>query len=116
MTLLLRLEGLALFLASLAAMAWLGEGWGLFLALWLVPDLSMLGYLAGPRWGARAYNAAHMTPGPLLLGCLALRWPELLVPALAWASHVGGDRALGYGLKSPTGFRDTHLGRIGRDG
>jgi len=24
------------------------------------------------------------------------------------------DRALGYGLKLPTDFRDTHLGRIGR--
>jgi hypothetical protein len=109
--LLLRLEGLALFLASLAGMAWLGEGWWLFLALWLVPDLSMLGYLAGPRVGAMAYNAAHMTIGPLLLGILALWVPALAVPALAWASHVGGDRAMGYGLKRGS-FHDTHLGHL----
>jgi hypothetical protein len=30
------------------------------------------------------------------------------------AAHVGMDRALGYGLKLPTDFKDTHLGRIGR--
>ena len=30
-------------------------------------------------------------------------------------AHVAVDRALGYGLKLPAGFRDTHLGRIGRD-
>ena len=34
----------------------------------------------------------------------------------AWAFHVGVDRALGYGLKTPDGFTHTHLGRIGRDG
>jgi Domain of unknown function (DUF4260) len=29
---------------------------------------------------------------------------------------VGIDRLAGYGLKHPTGFGDTHLGRIGRIG
>ena len=33
--------------------------------------------------------------------------------ALIWAAHIGFDRALGYGLKYPSGFGDTHLGRIG---
>jgi hypothetical protein len=33
---------------------------------------------------------------------------------LIWTSHVGMDRALGYGLKLPSGFQDTHLGRIGK--
>lgn len=31
--------------------------------------------------------------------------------AAIWAGHIGADRALGYGLKFPTGFTDTHLGR-----
>ncbi len=31
-----------------------------------------------------------------------------------WALHIGADRALGFGLKLPSGFADTHLGRIGR--
>jgi hypothetical protein len=31
---------------------------------------------------------------------------------LIWLAHVGADRLLGYGLKYPTGFRDTHLQRV----
>jgi hypothetical protein len=34
--------------------------------------------------------------------------------AALWALHIGVDRALGYGLKYPTAFADTHLGRVGR--
>lgn len=37
-----------------------------------------------------------------------------MLAASVVAAHVGFDRALGYGLKLPTGFKDTHLGRIGR--
>ena len=29
--------------------------------------------------------------------------------ALVWAAHIGVDRAVGYGLKYPTGFKHTHL-------
>jgi hypothetical protein len=31
---------------------------------------------------------------------------------LAWFAHIGLDRAVGYGLKYPTAFGDTHLGRV----
>jgi hypothetical protein len=34
--------------------------------------------------------------------------------ALTWLAHIGFDRALGFGLKSPRGFAHTHLGLIGR--
>ena len=50
---LLRLEGLAVAAVSAVLYARTGASWGLFAALWLVPDLSMLGYLAGSCWGAR---------------------------------------------------------------
>jgi hypothetical protein len=33
--------------------------------------------------------------------------------AVLLVAHVGMDRAFGYGLKYPTAFQDTHLGRIG---
>jgi hypothetical protein len=36
-------------------------------------------------------------------------WDWLL---LIWIAHIGLDRAIGYGLKYPTGFRDTHLGKV----
>jgi hypothetical protein len=40
--------------------------------------------------------------------------PGLLAIALVWCAHIGFDRALGYGLKYAAGFRQTHLGPIGR--
>jgi hypothetical protein len=94
-----------------------GVSWWLFALLILAPDLSMLGYLAGPRVGAVAYNALHILIAPLILGIagVLLAAPITTAVALIWIAHIAIDRALGYGLKLPTGFRDTHLGRIGRD-
>jgi hypothetical protein len=114
--LLLRLEGLAL-LSGAAALYWrTGGDWKMFAALFLVPDLSFAGYLAGPRAGAAAYNAMHSTLGPLLLAAagIALAQPLATFIALIWLAHIGFDRALGYGLKYGRGFGFTHLGRIGR--
>lgn len=31
---------------------------------------------------------------------------------LIWITHIGVDRTVGYGLKYPTGFKDTHLQRV----
>ena len=113
---LLRLEGLAVLTVALAAYARAGEGWGFFAGLFLAPDLAFLAYLAGPRWGAIAYNAAHSYIGPLLLLAAGLigATPWLLAVALVWSAHIGFDRALGYGLKYGTGSGMTHLGRVGR--
>lgn len=112
----LRAEGLAL-LAGAAALYWrVGGDWKQFAILFLIPDLSFAGYLAGPRVGAAAYNAMHSTLLPLLLAALglALDAPLAIQVALIWLAHVGFDRALGYGLKYARGFGFTHLGRIGR--
>ncbi len=113
---LLRAEGLVL-LSCVVALYWRAGGdWKQFAILFLVPDLSFFGYVAGPRIGAAAYNAAHSIIGPLVLGAagITLHLPELSMIALIWLSHVGFDRALGYGLKHRRGFGFTHLGRIGR--
>ena len=114
--LLLRIEGLAVLSAAIGAYAVLGGNWWIFAALLLAPDLSMLGQLAGASAGARPYNLAHTYSTPVALGAIALLlglyWA---LPYLAiWIAHIGADRALGYGLKYPGSFRDTHLGRIGR--
>ena len=113
---LLRLEGLAALAAAVIAYRALGGGWGGFLALFLVPDLSMLGYFAGARIGSICYNAAHSYLGAALLAAAAYAAHSALAGQLAliWCAHVGFDRALGYGLKYATAFTDTHLGRIGR--
>jgi len=114
--LLLRLEGLFLAAISAVLYARTGASWWLFAALWLVPDLSMVGYFASPCWGARCYNAIHttVTPITLALAALVLHTASPLPYALIWLNHIGVDRLLGYGLKYPTGFGWTHLGRQGK--
>ncbi|MFV0384208.1 DUF4260 domain-containing protein [Paracoccus sp. (in: a-proteobacteria)] len=113
-----RAEGALVFAAAIALTGAMQPGWPLWvwpLAL-LAPDLAMAGYLGGPRIGAAVYNAAHLYACGLLLvlaGLLAGQ-PALIAAGAIWMAHVGMDRALGYGLKLPSGFRDTHLGRIGR--
>ena len=75
----------------------------------------MIGYLGGPRRGALLYNLFHTYSAPLLLAAagLFLGHASLISLALIWSAHIGLDRMLGYGLKLPSGFKDTHLGSIG---
>jgi hypothetical protein len=112
---LLRLEGLTLF-AVMILLYTLGTGpWWLFAVLFLAPDLSFAAYLAGPKVGAIAYNAAHsyLAPMALMATGFGMNWPLALSIAMIWLAHIGFDRALGYGLKYFAGFSFTHLGRIG---
>ncbi|MDK8874067.1 MULTISPECIES: DUF4260 domain-containing protein [Paracoccus] len=114
-----RIEGAGLALGGLAVAALAAPGWGaaIWLAILLAPDLTMAGYLAGPRIGAALYNLGHLYAPAFLLTVLgvALGSTGLIAGGGLWLAHVGFDRMLGYGLKSPSGFRDTHLGRIGRE-
>ncbi|MHA7772023.1 DUF4260 domain-containing protein [Roseibium sp. M-1] len=119
-----KVEALFVFLAALVLYFWTGASWLVFLVLFLVPDLSMLGYLANPRIGALVYNLFHTYTGPALLIALGVILTDFgydsyafwdFAPiAIIWTAHIAFDRVLGYGLKSPQGFKITHLGRIGR--
>jgi len=113
--LILRLEGASIFMLSLIAYAHAEESWRLFAILFLVPDLSMLGYLINRNIGAVTYNAAHtlIVPAIILVLSFTLDIPLLLPFGLIWSAHIGFDRMLGYGLKYTSGFSDTHLGVIG---
>lgn len=108
---LLRLEGALVLVAAVGVYAAAGLSWWLFAGLLLAPDVVLLGYGAGSRVGSAVYNAGHTYAAPLLLGGAALVLSHTLLGgvALIWAAHIGMDRALGYGLKRPTGFYDTHL-------
>jgi hypothetical protein len=112
----LRLEGLAAFIAGLALFGASGGDWLFIVPLILLPDLSAAGYLAGPRVGAMTYNLVHnWVPGIAALGLgVWLSSPAIVIVAAALIAHVGMDRAVGYGLKLPSSFHDTHLGRMGR--
>lgn len=114
--LLLRLEGLAIAMGAVFLYARLGGSWALFALLLLAPDLTFLAYLFSPRAGAAVYDGAHTTLGPLgvLAAAAWLGSPLGEHIALIFLAHIGFDRALAYGLKYPSAFGDTHLGRIGR--
>jgi hypothetical protein len=112
----LRAEGAAAFVVGLAMFGWLGGWWLAAVPLLLVPDASAIGYLRGPRLGAFTYNLFHNWAVGLAVLGLGLA-TDVTAVALAGAiliAHTGMDRAMGYGLKLPTAFQDTHLGRIGR--
>jgi len=111
---LLRIEGAALFALCLYGYRLTGAGWGLFLLLFLWPDLFLLGYLGNVRLGATLYNGAHMEALPVLLAGVAYAQHReaLLAFALIGLAHIALDRALGFGLKYPTFFKDTHLQRV----
>jgi hypothetical protein len=114
----LRLEGFCVLVVSALAYSRFGAGWGIFAGCFLLPDLSFIGYLAGPRSGALTYNAAHSYIGPSVCMAAFLIFPSsaLIATTLIWLAHIGFDSALGYGLKYSDGFRYTHLGLIGRPG
>ena len=116
MNLLLRLEGLCYAVAALLVYWHFGYSWVLFALLILIPDLSMLGYLAGPRVGAICYNTMHATPLVwMLVGFGYFSSNTIVVTvALIWFAHIGIDRVFGYGLKYVTGFKDTHLGSLNK--
>ena len=108
--LLLRLEGAALFFCAVFFCHSLRVSWILFLALFLWPDILMLGYLLNPKLGAHLYNLVHtdIFPAALATSSFALHRTSLLAFALIGLGPIGFDRALGFGLQCPTFFKDTH--------
>ena len=113
---LLRLESGAVLLLALAIYWHQSFSWTLFWSMVLLPDLALFGYLVNAKVGARAYNITHAKLLPSVLAAVAVATDNSLLIALAliWFAHIGVDRLLGYGLKYPASFKDTHLGIIGR--
>ena len=111
---LLRIEALVALLVSLGLYVWLGGSWVWFAVLFLAPDLSMVGYLVSQRAGTIAYDLCHTCSVPLaLLGAGLLGDRSIVVSvALIWLAHIAFDRLIGYGLKYPSAFKDTHLARV----
>lgn len=111
---LLRIEGAVIAAVAIFAYLHLGGPPLLAVVLFLVPDLSMLGYLRGPKVGAVCYNVAHTYLFAVAILALWTLWPDIHVLWITaiWTFHIGFDRMLGYGLKSPEGFRVTHLQRV----
>ena len=112
----IRADAAAVFVAALWACSATHSSWMWFFALFLVPDLSMLGYLFGPRVGAATYNTGHLYAWPvgLLAAGLTCHTSWAMTAALSWIAHIAFDNVAGYGLKTPTGFEFTIYGPIGK--
>lgn len=111
---LLHLEGIVVAASAIALYFHFGYPWWLFLALILAPDLSMLGYAAGLVVGRAVYDAAHTFALPVSLAVIGVLADADVATQLGliWTAHIGIDRAIGYGLKYRSGFKDTHLQRV----
>lgn len=86
--------------------------------IFLLPDVSMLGYLAGSRLGAITYNIGHHKLTAAAVIAIGWIWhsPALMASGLILWGHSSFDRMLGYGLKYSDSFHHTHLGMVGKKG
>lgn len=112
----LRFEGLFVFLLATIYYFEQGYPWHLYALLFFVPDLAILAYLKSPKAGASVYNFTHSYFFPLAFTLLNYLLFDLKTPnvfMVIWVAHIGFDRALGFGLKYPSGFKSTHLGWLG---
>lgn len=110
----LHIEGFAVLSLSIYFYGYNQFSWVLFFILILSPDISMLGYLYNNKVGALLYNIFHtyiLTIIVIFCG-IFLTNPTVLAIGLIWSAHIGMDRMIGYGLKYPTAFKDTHLNRV----
>ncbi len=110
----LHLEGLAVLAACCFFYGRAHFSIGIFALGFLAPDLAMIGYVANKSVGAACYNWVHTYVVPVVLAAFlyythreGLMWIPLI-----WASHIGFDRFLGYGLKYDTDFKSTHLQKV----
>lgn len=111
-----KFEALAFLIIALVVYYLMGASWWLFIALLLLPDIFMLGYIKNTKVGALVYNIGHTYIAPFLLLVIFYIFsiPLLLPISIIWIAHISLDRVFGYGLKLDTNFKDTHLGHIGK--
>ena len=113
---LIKLEELGQFLLAIALFSQLSFPWWFFPACILLPDLSMLGYLHSPKFGALTYNIFHhklLAIAVMILGYASGHEVWVFVGLILFG-HAAMDRIFGYGLKFGDSFHHTHLGWIGR--
>jgi hypothetical protein len=112
----IKLEELGLFVLGIYLFNQLDYAWWWFLVLILMPDLSMIGYLFGNKTGALCYNLFHHRGIAIVLYLVGVYFHnnEIQLSGVILFTHSSMDRMFGYGLKYETGFKDTHLGEIGK--
>lgn len=111
----LKVEEFGMFLLSLFLYSQLDYSWWLYAALFFLPDIGMLGYIINTKIGADLYNLFHHKGVAILVLIVGyiLDIPALQLAGIILFGHSSFDRILGYGLKYPDNFKNTHLGKIG---
>tara|TARA_R110000868_G_scaffold396971_2_gene669448 strand:- start:27185 stop:27556 length:372 start_codon:yes stop_codon:yes gene_type:complete len=108
----LKLEELATFGFSIFLFNQTEYAWWMYVALILVPDIGMIGYIINTKIGALTYNLFHhkgIALCILILGYYySMEW--LVLTGIILFGHSALDRMLGYGLKYEDSFKHTHLG------
>jgi hypothetical protein len=109
-----KLEGLLVLISCIYVYATYDYSWTSFLLLFLLPDVSIAGYLWGNRAGARIYNLFHtyLTSAFIVALGLIIHNDVMIQMGIIWMAHIGIDRFLGYGLKYVFHFKDTHINRL----
>jgi hypothetical protein len=109
----LRLDALSVLVGAVTLHIFWGENWWLFALFAILPDIALLayiGYNGQTRWPSLIYNTLHTYAFPILL--LLVFWPFQPVFLLGWVAHIALDRLVGYGFKSLTNPKLTHLQQI----
>lgn len=116
MNVLLKLEDFAKLSLAFIMTLLIGFKWWMFFAFLLLPDLSMIGYLVNPKFGAYLYNFFHHQAVALVVVAFGYYYSNNNVLFAGWIlfGHSAMDRCFGYGLKYSDDFKNTHLGRIGK--
>jgi hypothetical protein len=113
----IKLEEAAMFGFSIYLFYQTNFDWWWYLALILIPDIGMLGYIVGNKVGAITYNLFHHKAIAIVMLCLGWylsnEWIELT--GIILFGHSSMDRIMGYGLKYSDSFHHTHLGWLKQD-
>ncbi len=114
---LVRLENIGLFLLSVYLFSLLDFSWWWFPACLLLPDLSMVGYVFGNKTGAVLYNFFHHQLLAVIVYIAGIYFGNewIQFTGIILLAHSVMDRIFGYGFKYFSGFKDTHLGKIGHE-
>jgi hypothetical protein len=113
---LIRVEEALMLVLAVYLSTNLPYAWWWYWALFLAPDLGMIGYLVNTRVGAFTYNVLHHKGVAVILFLAGIYFSNeaLQFTGLLLFGHSSFDRMLGYGLKYPDSFHNTHLGLIGK--
>jgi hypothetical protein len=119
MKLILKLEELAMWIGCIILLYLSHAEWWWYTLIFLGPDISMIGYLAGNKTGAWSYNLFHHKGVACIILSIGLcminnnvfaDYSWIINTGIILFGHSSMDRFFGYGLKYENGFKFTHLG------